>query len=1341
MKSKLAHIALVFGLIFTSLIGTFASPAKPVRAAVAAPQALWYTLTASKGAGNGTGTIVSSKNSTGLESINCDTSCSSDDMTVLAVSWTIYLTATASSDSAFTGWGGDCSSFGTSRYCHVLMNANRSAIANFTRIYTMTVAKNGNGAGTVTSVPSGIDCGATCNTTFQSGTVVTLTTSPNTGSQFTSWSGVCTGTGACVTTVTAAKNVTATFTLITYTVNAAKAGNGSGSITSAPAGISCGATCSTSYNYNTPITLTASADTGSTFTGWQGDCTANGSSCSTTVTGARNITATFTLITYTIAVTKTGNGSGGITSAPGSIDCGATCDTSFDYNTPVTLTAAADTGSYFTGWEGDCAADGLSCATTVTGTRDVTATFTLITYTVAVTKTGNGTGVITSTPGNIDCGATCDTSFDYNTPVTLTAAADTGSYFTGWEGDCAADGFSCATTVTGTRDVTATFTLITYTVSITKDGNGSGVITSTPGNIDCGETCDTNLDYNTPVTLTAAADTGSYFAGWQGDCTADGLSCTTTVTGTRDVTATFTLITYTVSVTKTGNGTGVITTTPDSIDCGATCDTSFDYNTVVTLTATPDIGSLLTGWEGDCTADGLSCTTTVTGTRNVTATFTLITYTVSVTKTGNGAGSITTDPSSIDCGGTCEAAFNHYTVITLTASADTGSTFTGWAGDCEADGLSCTTTVTGTRNVTATFTLITYTLSVTTTGTGSITSDPPGIDCGVTCSEAYDYNTVVTLTATPDTGYYLTGWEGDCSAVGLSCTTTVTGTRNVTATFGILTYTLSVAKSGSGSTYGTITSDPTGVDCGITCSTSYDYNTPITLTAAADTGSYLAAWEGDCTVDGLTCTTTMTGTRNVTATFTLITYTLSVTTSGVGTGSITSDPSGIDCGATCSEAYDYNTVVTLTATPNTGYYLVQWEGDCTADDLSCVSTITGTRNVTATFGILTYTLSVAKDGNGTSFGSVTSDPTGIDCGITCSMSYDYNTPVTLTASADTGAFFAGWTGDCTVDGLSCTTTMTDTRNVTATFTLITYTISVTKTGNGSGSIASDPTGIDCGTTCSGSFNYTSTVTLTATADTGSTFMGWTGDCIGTVPCNITIDAAKNVTATFSLVTYTLTMHKTGDGTGAVTSDPAGIDCGLTCTVAYDYGTVVTLTQQPITGSAFAGWQGDCTGSGTCQVTVLGNQSVTATFNLITTNLGVSQNVTRSMGTITFTVVVTNGGPADADGTIVSDTVSSEISNPQWHCQAANGASCPGAGLSLSMVSTSVFSLYAALPDFPAGGVVTYTISGNVGLLAQRLTNVVQIFAPTGVADVSQPDDSSSLISGYCVMFPVVIKRN
>jgi uncharacterized repeat protein (TIGR01451 family) len=723
---------------------------------------------------------------------------------------------------------------------------------------------------------------------------------------------------------------------------------------------------------------------------------------------------------------------------------------------------------------------------------------------------------------------------------------------------------------------------------------------------------------------------------------------------------------------------------------------------------------------------------------------------LTVSKGGNGTGKVVSSKNStgidhISCDQNCTSDYVDVLpyigwTMYLTATPSTDSAFTGWGGACSTFGSSpyCNVVMNNDKNVVANFTRI-YTMTVAKDGnsTGSVTSIPAGIDCGITCSTTFLHGTVVTLTATP-ADHTVAGWSGDCVADGLSCVTTVTAAQNVTATFSLITHTVSVTKDGNGADYGTVTSDPSGIDCGLTCSASYDYNTPITLTAAAITGALFSGWTGNCSADGLTCRTTITGTRDVTATFTLITYTLSV--SSTDNGSVTSIPGNIDCGITCSATFDYNTVVTLTASPDTGYSLSGWEGDCTGDSLTCITTITGTRSVSATFDILTYTLSLVKDGNGADYGTVTSDPSGIDCGATCAESYDYNTPVTLTAEVITGAVFSGWTGDCDADGLTCTTTVTGTRDVTATFTLITYTVAVSKTGSGSGNITSDPSGIDCGATCSSDFDYNTVVTLTASPDTGYYLSGWEGDCSADdLTCTTTVTGARNVTATFGVLTYTLSVYKDGDSSGVVTSDPSGIDCGLTCTATYDYGTVVTLSQQTITGTAFGGWAGDCTGTGTCVVTILGNQSVTATFNIITADLGVSQSVTRSIGTITFTVVVTNGGPADADGAIISDTVTSEIEDPQWHCQAGNGARCPAAELVLNMVPGGVYSLYATLPDFPAGGIITYTISSNVGLLAQRLTNVAQVIAPTGVTDVNEPDDFSTLISGYRVMFPVVIK--
>ena len=161
-----------------------------------------------------------------------------------------------------------------------------------------------------------------------------------------------------------------------------------------------------------------------------------------------------------------------------------------------------------------------------------------------------------------------------------------------------------------------------------------------------------------------------------------------------------------------------------------------------------------------------------------------------------------------------------------------------------------------------------------------------------------------------------------------------------------------------------------------------------------------------------------------------------------------------------------------------------------------------------------------------------------------------------------------------------------------------FALTVTKAGTGTGTVTSNPAGISCGATCSASFTSGTVVTLTQAAGTGSTFAGWSGACTGTGACSVTISAAKAVTATFNTTstTFALTVTKAGTGTGTVTSSPAGISCGATCSAGFASGTVVTLTKAAGTGSTFASWSGACTGTGACSVTMSAARAVTATFN-------------------------------------------------------------------------------------------------------------------------------------------------
>jgi PASTA domain-containing protein/List-Bact-rpt repeat protein/calcineurin-like phosphoesterase family protein len=76
---------------------------------------------------------------------------------------------------------------------------------------------------------------------------------------------------------------------------------------------------------------------------------------------------------------------------------------------------------------------------------------------------------------------------------------------------------------------------------------------------------------------------------------------------------------------------------------------------------------------------------------------------------------------------------------------------------------------------------------------------------------------------------------------------------------------------------------------------------------------------------------------------------------------------------------------------------------------------------------------------------------------------------------------------------------------------------------------------------------------------------------------------------------TLSVSRSGGGSGTVSSAPAGISCGSLCSHAFAVGTPVALTATHRSGSVFAGWSGDCTGTGKCTLTMSRNHSVTAVF--------------------------------------------------------------------------------------------------------------------------------------------------
>ncbi|MBW2262930.1 MAG: hypothetical protein JRG91_13215 [Deltaproteobacteria bacterium] len=314
---------------------------------------------------------------------------------------------------------------------------------------------------------------------------------------------------------------------------------GLGTVTSTPAGIDCGSDCTEDYLDGTVVTLAAAPDTGATFTGWSGGGCSGTGTCVVTLTAATTVTATFTLGRYALTVTRAGTGSGTVTSSPTGISCGTDCSETYDHGTGVTLTAAASTGSTFSGWSGGGCSGTGTCVVTLMSATTVTATFTLNRYALTVTRAGTGSGAVTSSPAGISCGTDCSETYDHGTGVTLTAAASTGSTFSGWSGGGCSGTGSCVVTLTAAMTVTATFTLNRYVLTVTRAGSGSGSVTSTPAGISCGTDCSEAYSHGTAVTLTAAAGSGSVFTGWSGGgCSGTG-SCVVTLTAAMTVTATF----------------------------------------------------------------------------------------------------------------------------------------------------------------------------------------------------------------------------------------------------------------------------------------------------------------------------------------------------------------------------------------------------------------------------------------------------------------------------------------------------------------------------------------------------------------------------------------------------------------------------------------------------------------------------------------------------------------------------------------------------------------------------------------------------------------------------------
>ncbi len=251
----------------------------------------------------------------------------------------------------------------------------------------------------------------------------------------------------------------------------------------------------------------------------------------------------------------------------------------------------------------------------------------------------------------------------------------------------------------------------------------------------------------------------------------------------------------------------------------------------------------------------------------------------------------------------------------------------------------------------------------------------------------------------------------------------------------------------------------------------------------------------------------------------------------------------------------------------------------------------------------------------------------MDCGSTCSTTFNYGTEVTLSAAPDSNIIFNGWSGGgCSGTG-TCAVALTANTIITSDFEAPRISVAPSSNDFGNENMGQTSAAQPFIVTNSGAAPLsisgvalqgpnTTDFSVTADACTNATLQA-NGACeidvvfnpatAGVKFAEITVTSNDPSNPSFNIAlngtgvqVYTLTLNKLGNGSGGVSSLPVGIDCGSTCSSFFATGTQVVLTASPDASSAFAGWSGGgCSGTGTCTAPVSADTAVSANFVLTT----------------------------------------------------------------------------------------------------------------------------------------------
>lgn len=285
-----------------------------------------------------------------------------------------------------------------------------------------------------------------------------------------------------------------------------------------------------------------------------------------------------------------------------------------------------------------------------------------------------------------------------------------------------------------------------------------------------------------------------------------------------------------------------------------------------------------------------------------------------------------------------------------------------------------------------------------------------------------------------------------------------------------------------------------------------------------------------------------------------------------GTGRVVSTPAAIDCPGSCGATADEGTQVSLTATPGEGWRFDGWEGSCSGSSPTTTLSMAGEMTCTARFARSVFYMNVYVSTGG----GVTSEPAGIDCPGTCASGFEPGAEVKLTAIAADGHRLSRWQGCSTATTESITVTMDADQSCTPVFEQVTE---VSVEVNGPGRVTST-VGLDCPGTCAALVAPNRSITLTATPDAASRFVGWGGRCSGvgsTASFYVSTSGGNACTATFEAIPrHELTVSVVGQG--EVTSAPGDIVCPGDCTDDFVDQASVTLSASASPGNRFSRWR-------------------------------------------------------------------------------------------------------------------------------------------------------------------------